>query len=401
MVQEPMTDARTRVLDHYAILDTPQEQAYDDLADLTRKLIGTPIAAISFADNDRIWFKSILGLDVPEFPAHDSFCAKLLLTPSEPFLIVDAHEDVRFEGNGLVHGGPRLRSYLGVALLTPEGIPIGSVCAIDTQPRTYTPKEIDTLKQLAQQASALLSLRKIQRDLAEAKRAGEAAEIAKNTFLGNMSHELRTPMHGVLGLIELLKNTPLTDAQWHYVEGIDVSASNLMRVLTDVLEYSDLLADRTELILLPIDAHELVSQIDKLSKPAVTQKGLRYVSNVSHVVDSPVLADRLRLKQILLQLIQNAIKFTLEGTVEVTVKPVGDKVRFQVRDTGIGIPEHMRQSILAPFTQVHDDLKRVYPGKGLGLSTVCELLRLMNSQLCIESVEGRGSTFWFDLPVAA
>ncbi|MEZ0324995.1 MAG: GAF domain-containing sensor histidine kinase [Fimbriimonas sp.] len=389
------------ILDTYKILDTEREQAFDDLSDIARKLIGTPIAGVTFQDKERVWFKSLLGLELVEIPAENSFCAKLLMACTEPLVIEDAHLDSRFEGNPTVYGPPFIRSYLGAALCTPDGVAVGAICVMDNKPRSFGPREIEGMKQLALQASVLLGVRRSEIELAEARRASEAASIAKNTFLGNMSHELRTPMNGVLGLIELLKNTPLTDAQWHFVEGIDVSATNLMRVLTDVLEYSDLLADRAEMILQPIDAHELVGQVDKLSKAPVTQKGLRYASNVSHTVDRPVLADRLRLKQVLLQLIQNATKFTLEGSVEVQVKQVGEKVRFQVRDTGIGIPDHMQKSILSPFSQVHDELKRIYPGKGLGLSTVCELLRLMNSELHIESVEARGSTFWFELAVAA
>jgi signal transduction histidine kinase len=208
-------------------------------------------------------------------------------------------------------------------------------------------------------------------------------------------------MNGVLGLIELLKMTPLTDAQCQFVEGIDASAASLMRVLGDILEYSDLLVDRGDIRVQSIEAQEVANMVDKLSRAAVTQKSLRYVSIVSHTVTRPVLADSMRLKQILMQLIHNATKFTLEGTIELHVRSVGNNVRFQVRDTGIGIPKHMQQAILSPFTQVHDDTNRLYPGKGLGLSTVCELLRHMGSQLELESTEGRGSTFWFDLPVAS
>jgi signal transduction histidine kinase len=392
---------RLDVISRYDILHTSQEPAFDSLADLARKLVGTSIGAVTIINGEKLWFKASVGVDFVEIPYEHSLCSLLLEDLSQPLVIEDTHLDARLDGNPIIYGPPYLRAYLGVALLSPEGIPIGALCAIDTVPRTFTGREIAAIQQLALQASGQLELRRSTRELDRAKNDAQVASRAKSIFLANVSHELRTPMNGVLGLIELLKLTPLTDTQAQFVEGIDASATNLNRVFTDILEYSDLVADRAEMNVIPHDVNELVDVVDQLCKAAVRHKGLRYLSNVSHQVDRPVYADRVKLKQILLQLIQNATKFTLEGSVELHVKLVDGKVRFQVRDTGIGIPHHMQEIILSPFTQVHDEANRVYPGKGLGLSTVCELLRLMGSELKIDSAEGRGSTFWFDLAIAS
>jgi signal transduction histidine kinase len=392
--------ARQQKLRALEILDSGPEPAYDAISDLASKVAHAPVASVTFFDQNRVWFKAIQGSDLTELPREDALCSRLYGQPDGPLIIPDTLECDASANLPIVRDDPKVRAYLGAPLLTTEGIAIGSICTLDVVPRQYTDQEIAGVQQLAALAMAQLQLREMVRELEQAQADGRAASRAKDAFLANMSHEIRTPMNGVLGLASLLKTTALSENQDRYVDGIENCATNLMSLLSDILEYSDLLNDRTTVNLQPVDLHELAREVDGLVRPAISQRGLRLTTVASHAIDRPVIADRLRLRQVLLQLLENATKFTLEGSIELQFKRHGDQVRISVRDTGIGIPHEMLDRIQLPFTQVHESADRPYPGKGLGLSTVSEVLRLKGTRLCVESVEGRGSTFWFDLPAA-
>ncbi|HSI74227.1 MAG TPA: ATP-binding protein [Fimbriimonas sp.] len=389
---------RLDALQTYNVLAELNGPEYRELADLAKVALRAPIAAITVVTFDKAWYRASGDESILAVPREESMCNLILEQPNEPLVVPDLTKHPLFCDHPMIVGPPFFRSYLGVPLKTADGVTLGGMCVADYEPREFGGDDIRTLGQLARQAANLLQLRKAVEDLEIAKKEASQATRAKNAFLANMSHEVRTPMNGIIGLTELLKSTPLDSTQEKFVAGIDTSAKNLMSLLSDVLEYSDLLADRSRLNVQETNLHDMAKELDAMLKPAATARGLRLTAFASHALPLTISADRLRIKQILLHLLDNAIKFTLEGSVELQIKPNGEAIRFSVRDTGIGIPDDLHSYVLAPFGMANESSERPYAGKGLGLSTANELLRLMDSELHMESKVGRGTTFWFDLP---
>jgi two-component system sensor histidine kinase/response regulator len=252
----------------------------------------------------------------------------------------------------------------------------------------------------AQLSATNLQLAAATQQAKEMAAAALVASEAKSAFLANMSHEIRTPMNGVIGMAELLLETPLSASQRDYGETILHSARALLTLINDILDFSKIEAGKLELEHTEFDLRETLEEVTRLIAIQAHAKDLEVTANVEPAVPEFVRGDPARVRQILLNLCGNAVKFTQRGEVAVSVKvldsdPAGATVLFEVRDTGIGIPEERLDALFRPFSQVDASTTRRFGGTGLGLSIVKQLVELMGGQVGVDSREGAGSNFWF------
>ncbi len=328
-----------------------------------------------------------------------------MVETQQPVLISDVLD---YAGWIYVPESAWIRSDLGAPICS-KGRVLGALLLDSATPAFFTPQDAERLMAFADQAAIAIENARIFATMEQARDEAETANRAKSAFLATMSHEIRTPLNAVLGMAALLSDTPLTDEQAEFVETIRTSGDALMAVINDVLDFSKIESGRLELDVRPLNIRACVRDTLELLAHRAHEQNLALEAFVADDVPVQVLGDGDRLRQVLINLVNNGIKFTEQGSVAVRVNlqpapgAADDKLHlhFTVSDTGIGIaPDRMHQ-LFQSFSQLDVSTTRRYGGSGLGLAISRRLTELMGGRLWVESTLGQGSTFHFSIAVTA
>lgn len=413
--------ARINKLRKYQVLNDNDEPAFKRLVELAKSFFDMPIVTITFMDEETQYLKSAHGLgEVCRTSREVAICNYTVLS-NDVFVVADLSKDSRFSQNPLITESPHLRFYAGAPIILHEdhkSFRLGSLCLMDTKPHDdFDESQAKVLAQFALIAADALQLQDKQRD---AKHANEM----KSDFLANMSHEIRTPMNGIIGMVEMLSETKLSDEQQEYVDNIKVSNEHLMAIINGILDLSKVESGKMTLDSIPLNLSTLCNEVVSLFSIKARQRGLILDYHYTESLSPYVQGDPIRLKQIIANLVNNAIKFTREGgQVSIAVKhvpnchcaddtdhpdhPADDTavsadymtVCIEVTDTGVGIKPESLEAIFDAYDQADKSTHRLYGGTGLGLSVCKSLVDLMGGEINVDSEVGVGTTFSVLLPL--
>ena len=427
---------RISKLRKYQVLNNNEEPAFARLTELAKLFFNMPVVAITFMDEETQYLKSLLGLDGICTTSRKVAICNYTVLSDEVLVLPDLTEDSRFSQNPLVTEAPYLRFYAGAPIIMQEDgktYRLGSLCLMDMQAHhDFTEKDADILAQFAAMAADALKLQDQQR---HAKHANEM----KSEFLANMSHEIRTPMNGIIGMVEMLAETKLSAEQQEYVDNIKVSNEHLLAIINGILDLSKVESGKMTIDSIPMNISSLCNEVVSLFAVKARQRGLTLDYHYTEALSPYIKGDPVRIKQIMVNLVNNAIKFTREGgRVTIEVKhmennPCEDKygnhksicshelqveqashyntddsgsvnhqdmtLCIEVTDTGVGIKPESLEAIFDAYDQANKSTHRLYGGTGLGLSVCKSLVELMGGYIEVDSAVGIGTTFTVLLPL--
>ncbi|XID75716.1 ATP-binding protein [Alkanindiges sp. WGS2144] len=391
---------RVQVLQTYSIMDTDEEACFNDLVQLAARICGAPIAVISLLDRERSWFKSSYGLPRGEVERRLSICSHAILQP-EIFIVEDTHQDQRFADNPVVNGDLNIRFYAGAPLKTACGHQLGTLCILDSKPRSLDADQLDALRILAHQVMAHLELRKSYQAIQLANEKLREINASKDKFFSIIAHDLRAPFHGILGFSEVLETEieELDEKGIRDIAGyLRSTAHATFRLLENLLQWA--MSEGGAIVYKPQEVHiEQVFQVIFEVLGAMAQKkNVALHSDVSP--ELTVFVDINMITSVLQNLCSNALKFTRSGGhVYLSAQEVANEVQIKIRDTGIGMSEE----------QIQDFFNRQQPrsikgtdgekGTGLGLLLCRQFVEKNNGRVQIESRPNEGTTFTISIPV--
>ena len=392
------------------ILDTGPEENYDRITRLTAIICETPIALISLVDRERQWFKSRVGLEAAETHRDLAFCSHALLNPSEPMIVSDTLEDERFHDNALVLGDPGIRSYMGCPLTLATGETLGTLCAIDTKPRSPTSTQMEALKLLAEQVVDAIELRGKLKTVSESEELVRKAKVALEELVGRLSesntelerfayvasHDMQEPIRMITNFSSLIQSRyaqNLDPEGIKYLTYIVEGGERIGAMIHDLLQYARL--RNSACIVKRVDAEdELCHALDNLAVAIQERKAEITHDKLPAIQYSPISFMRL-----LQNLIGNALKFqsaNVRPQVHVGLQELAEFWRFSVTDNGIGMDEEGVKVIFEPFRRLHS--WHEYRGTGIGLAECKKVVESHGGKIGVSSTPGQGSSFYFTIP---
>ncbi len=377
-------------------MGTDPEPLFNEIARAAKLIFDAPFASVSFVGGRGEWFKARIGLELPPGDRIAAMCSPVV-DGTQTVVIPDTTLDARFHDRPQVveHG---VRFFCGAPIVSKNNITIGAVCVKDRRKRDVLPWQVSSLEAMARVVAEALEARLNALETEAARAAADAANLAKSNFLANMSHEVRTPLNAILGFADLLaEGTATPDEQKVHAETIRQASDHLLTMVNDLLDLSTLDAGKVALEQVDVDVVRVLRDAAALLEPRAAGKGIRMSCAMpqGRVV---IKSDPLRLRQVLLNLIGNAVKFTELGGVTITMTardhpPERKFVRIEIADTGIGISQEKITAIFRPFTQSDEGMTRRFGGSGLGLAICQRLAAALGGEIEVESQLGKGSVF--------
>ncbi len=380
----PVESRRLSALKSYGVLDTPRESAYDDIARIASSICGTPMALISLVESDRQWFKSEVGLGVSQTPIDASICAHAILE-TDLLVVPDTHLDFRFVDNPLVVGEPNLKFYAGAVLKTPDGLPIGTVCVLDTVTRHLDTSQLDALRALARQVMVQLELRKL-------LKASEETSQYRARLLAAVSHDLRSPLTVAMYSVKKAR-TDAAPAQMKYLDMADESMESLKQGFIRMLSASSG-KSTFSLAFEDTDLGAIFDSVKTIATPAAKRKQIdvRMVPTRLHV-----LTDAAQLETLIGNLVANAVKYTPKGgRILLGCRRRKTCIEVQVIDTGIGMEVTEIDSMFEAFRQADSHSE----GLGLGLWLVRRTAEALGMDISVRSLPNKGTRFTLSIPTS-
>ena len=387
----PKETQRIEELLRYEVLDTEDEKALDELTQLASVICGTSISLISLVDKDRQWFKSRVGLDAAETTRDMAFCSHAILQ-DQIFEVPDTLKDQRFVDNPLVTGSPDIRFYAGAPLVSTSGMPIGTLCVIDTEPKKLNEKQQLALNTLAKQVISQLELRLHNRQLLRMQKD-------QQQIFAMMSHDLRSPFNGILGLSQLIQAEAQTlkpEVLSAMADGILESSLKVYQLLDEILQWSSNQLGAIQVELEATTLKPLIMETLDLMKDSFTFKKLNITCDINE--DIVALADANLTKTIIRNLLANAIKYSPEqGSIHIETLSNNGEIQLVITDTGTGVPEELKDQLFGDSVMSQRGTQGEL-GHGLGLSLCGDFARKQQGFLSIDKDYQDGAKLILNLP---
>ena len=395
---------RLQELYRMSILDTQPDEDFNEIVEVASRICKVPISLITLVDNNRQWFKAEKGLGMAETDRNISFCAHTILG-DDLMEVKDAELDERFIGNPLVEANPNIRFYAGIPLVTSKGYNLGSLCVIDTVPRSLNEDQVFALNILSKQVIKLFELRlrnieiEAKNSIVESQKnhLQELNDI-QNKIISIVAHDVKSPIASLKNMLDLKKTDDISAEEMDdFIEVISKQMDNTINLLTNLVDWGGTLLKKSSAKLNTINLYNLID--DEFNKLDITStvKQNTLVNNVP--TDYWVNTDENMLQFILRNLIINAIKFTEGGSITVSaIKSIDkDKVKVMVIDTGIGMSDEIKNNLFRTNRKSTRKGTNMEEGSGMGLILAREFAEKLGSTLSVESSVNEGSTISFDL----